>query len=168
MKKIFFYKALKVLLGLGLIIKGIEFIKITCNLFYEMNIYRANPPISCFYYIENPIDYLLPGLYIVLLGMILIYCFSLLVKVLISYSLIMPFYFLSYFVLFSTFYFSINISAVFFHKIFIFLGMFFSTILICHFNDFDWRNQIKNSFKIALIIGIILAIVHFASIFYYY
>ncbi len=168
MNKIFFYKTLKILLGVGLIIKGIEFIKITCNLFHEMNIDRANPNVSCFYYIENPIDYLLPGLYILLLGVILIYCFPLFLKIIIAYNLIMTIYFLSYFVLFSIFYFSINISADFFHKIFIFSGMFFSTILICRFNDFDWRNQIKNSCKIALIIGIILAFVQFASIFYYY
>jgi hypothetical protein len=161
MEKIFFYKTLKALLGLGLIIKGIEFIDMSYNTFQENNNYKPSPNISAFHYYVNPTEFLLPGLYILLIGMIFIYCVPFLLKILVGYSVVMPAYFLFYFVLFSIYDSSINIYLDFVDKMFVFLGMIFSTILICHFNNFDWRNQIINSYKIALIIGVLYAIINF-------
>ncbi len=154
-------KVLKRLIGLLLIIKSYDFITIAIDLYKQIDENKKHAYICTFVGTESPTNFLFPGLYILLFGITLIYYFPILLKTLIYYSLILPVHFLLYFVLFSIVTLDINISLDFFNKIFLFLGMSYSIILISNFNNFDWKNQIKNNYKFPLIIGIIYALAEF-------
>ncbi len=161
MRNFYLNKILKAIIGILLIIKGSMFIKLMYFTFLEIINRRIYTNISYSDYIYDPMEFVFTGLFIILFGAILISPHHLLHKLLISFSLIMPTYFIILFGCHTIDNFWFNFSLDFFNKIFIYVGMFSSSILMCHYNDLDWRDEIKKRFKISLIIGIILGIVIF-------
>lgn len=161
MKLINFYKVLKVLLGIGIIIKGIQFVNEAYYWFIFMDKDDDSSIINCFNVGSDPNEFLLTGIFAIVFGLNLIYSFRLSLKVLIVYVLIMPIYFLSLFVFRSIFYQNINIYFAFFTSIFSYAGMFYFSTHICNLNKFNWESQIKSSYKIAIIIGVLYSFLFF-------
>lgn len=131
------YKSLKKIAGFCITVQGIILINQSFQLFMQINESKKHPYICTFVGAENPSNYLFPGLYIFLVGTILIFSIPVLLKTLINLNTIIPSYFLFYFVLFSILNSQINISLDFVNKIFICLGMYFSTIYMSKTNNFD-------------------------------
>jgi hypothetical protein len=136
------------------------------HLYEQINENKKHPNFCIFVGTDIPSNYLLPGFYMIILGVILIYYFPMLLKIFINYTLIIAVYFLFHFILFSIVYLQINISLDFVNKILMLLGMFFSVILICNYNNFYWKNYIKNYYIFSLIIGIVLTGIEFLWINY--
>ncbi|WP_163408518.1 hypothetical protein [Flavobacterium ajazii] len=168
MEKKNIFKGLKVLLAISLLYFSYKIIGSTIYLYQELYNYSKS---SLNVFLPNNINpniHLFIGIYFILLGFFFLKELKLTLTLTINYCVSLLVYIIAYSLIFSIFQFDLSISLDFFSNIFIFLGMLFSTIIICYFNNFDWKSKLEAKYKYSIAIGVILGLIEFLRIYFMY
>jgi hypothetical protein len=161
-------KGLKILTGIYLFYLSYKFLDSALHLYQESYDY-LNSSLDVFMpNIINPNIHIFFGIFFMLVSLFLITKRNVFLTISILFSLSLLSYEITHLVLFSFFKLQFDISFDFFNNVFVFLGMLFSSIIICVYNNFDWKNQIVIKYKYSVLFGNVLGIIEFLRVYILY